>query len=398
MKIERGCASFSSETLDFPHDIAVVCVMFEQRKGTHGSKPLHRTNGMVSLSGSDMLCKKASQHGHQWSSGRVHEDNNIRDAKTPTREGATESPRTQGSVRAKDSRHDHLSKSHSMTWTCLSCEYPKNDSYISREGSCIESKCSPPKQQCSRLEQCAPCCSIVSDATLDLFASKSEQIKHLPREDGIEAFERHVIPGKQLSRSIPQWNSQENNSVSCADLENASLTPREEENGESPCHAKYQESLRRAIHTTLTPISINMESIEQTAAKPQAGEIIPEGYCNDKEEKAALNTDKEENLRHRSKGHKNVMLWSDSLNNKVDVLEKEEGSEPEDDVAKNYPELQRFLQGANISNRRDSVCPEIEKTMNLVKMNGSKMSLLDLRRDMCSLVYKRVFDSIYEEK
>ena len=111
-----------------------------------------------------------------------------------------------------------------------------------------------------------------------------------------------------------------------------------------------------------------------------------------------MKTDKEENPRHRSKGPKNVMLWSDSLNNKVDVLEKEEGSEPEDDVAKNYPELQRFLQGANISNRRDSVCPEIKKTMNLVKMNGSKKSLLDLRRDMCSLVNKRVFDSIYEEK
>ena len=394
----RGCASFSSETLDFPHDIAVVPVMFEQRKGTYGSKPLHRTNGMASLSGPDVLCKKASRHAHQWGSVWIQEDNNIRDAKTPTREGETESPRTQGSIRTKNSRHDHFRKPHSMAWNCLSCEYPKNDSYISSEGSCIESKCNPLMQQCSRLKQCAPCCSIVSDASLDLFASKSKQGKHLPWEDGIEAFGRHVIPGKQVSRSNPQWNSQGNNSVSCADLENASLTAKEEGNGEPPCHAKYQESVRRGIHTTLTPISINIESIEQSAAKPQAGEIIPEGHCNDKGEKDALKTVKQENPRHRSKGSNNAMHWWDSLQNKVDVLEKEEGSEPEDDVAKNYPELQRFLQGANISNRRDSVCPEIEKTMNLVKMNGSKMSLLDLRKDMCLLVNKRVFDSIYEEK
>lgn len=221
------------------------------------------------------------------------------------------------------------------------------------------------KHQCSSLEQCAPCYSI--EATLDLFASKSKQGNHLPWEDGIEAFDRHVIPGKQVSRSSSQWNSQGNNSVSCADLENASSTAREEEeNEEPPCHAKYQESLRCGIHTTLTPISINIESIEQAAAKPQAGEIIPEGYCNDKGETDALKTGKQENPRHRSKGSKNTMLCWDSLQNKeVDVLEKEEGSEPEDNVAKNYPELQRFLQGANVSNRRDSVCPEIEKTMNL---------------------------------
>ena len=179
----------------------------------------------------------------------------------------------------------------------------------------------------------------MSDATLGDFASKSDQGELLPWKDGIEAFGPHVIPRKQVSRHSPQWSSWENNSASCADLENASLTAMEEANGQPPSDAKHQEG--RGIHHSLIPISIDIESIKQTVAKPQAGEIIPEGYCNDKGEKDALKTGKQENPRHRSKGPKNTMVCWDSLQSKVDVLENEKACEPENDAAKNDPELQR---------------------------------------------------------
>lgn len=53
-----------------------------------------------------------------------------------------------------------------------------------------------------------------------------------------------------------------------------------------------------------------------------------------------------------------------------------------------------FLEG-EYSNRRRGVCNEIEKTMNRVKLNGSRMSLYDLRKDVCSLVDHRVFTEIH---
>ena len=48
--------------------------------------------------------------------------------------------------------------------------------------------------------------------------------------------------------------------------------------------------------------------------------------------------------------------------------------------------------------RRQAVCIELEKTMNLVKLNGTRMSLYDLRKDICRLVHDRVFKEIHEEK
>ena len=50
------------------------------------------------------------------------------------------------------------------------------------------------------------------------------------------------------------------------------------------------------------------------------------------------------------------------------------------------------------SNRRQGVCQELEKTMNVIKLNGSRMSLYDLRKDVCTLIDNRVFKHIHEDE
>ena len=48
--------------------------------------------------------------------------------------------------------------------------------------------------------------------------------------------------------------------------------------------------------------------------------------------------------------------------------------------------------------RRQAICIELEKTMNLVKLNGARMSLYDLRKDVCRLVGDSVFKKVHEQE
>ena len=71
--------------------------------------------------------------------------------------------------------------------------------------------------------------------------------------------------------------------------------------------------------------------------------------------------------------------------------------ESENDVLENDPDIDELREHQSYFNRRDGVCTEVEKTMNLVKLNGTTMSLFDLRQDICNLVDCGVFKNIHKD-
>ena len=84
--------------------------------------------------------------------------------------------------------------------------------------------------------------------------------------------------------------------------------------------------------------------------------------------------------------------WNDSL---VSTSKLHPLRESENDVLENDPDLDELREHQSYFNRRDGVCTEVEKTMNLVKLNGTTMSLFDLRKDIWKLGDCGVFKNIH---
>ena len=72
--------------------------------------------------------------------------------------------------------------------------------------------------------------------------------------------------------------------------------------------------------------------------------------------------------------------------------------ESDDDTFEIELELEELRERQSFLKRRKGVCTELEKTMNLVKLNGTTMSLFDLRQDICNLVDDGIFKNIHDGK
>ena len=72
--------------------------------------------------------------------------------------------------------------------------------------------------------------------------------------------------------------------------------------------------------------------------------------------------------------------------------------ESDDDTFEIELDLEELQKRQSFLKRRKGVCTELEKTMNLVKLNGTTMSLFALRPDICNLVDDGIFKIIHDEK
>ena len=97
----------------------------------------------------------------------------------------------------------------------------------------------------------------------------------------------------------------------------------------------------------------------------------------------------------RSSGHAKRNPWNDSL---VSKSELHPVKESDDDTFEIELDLEELQKRQSFLKRRKGVCTELEKTMNLVKLNGTTMSLFDLRPDICNLVDDGIFKIIHDEE
>ena len=98
----------------------------------------------------------------------------------------------------------------------------------------------------------------------------------------------------------------------------------------------------------------------------------------------------------RSSGHAEKRNpWNDSLVRKSELHPVKES---DDDTFEIELDLEELRERQWFLKRRKGVCIELEKTMNLVKLNGTTMSLFDLRQDICNLVDDCIFKNIHDGK
>lgn len=165
---------------------------------------------------------------------------------------------------------------------------------------------------------------------------------------------------------------------------------------ENESNTTKPENREDGIQANCLAISSDIQSMERATASV-GGTNNSGRFSTDRGDLDSLKTVKERRLgRKSSEDSKQIMSPGDGSPSKLQVpSEKGPYGAPKcDDTL-----LQGFLQGANNSNsRRQSVCPEIEKTLNIVKMNGTKMSLYHLRKDVCALVDNHLFESIHEDE
>ena len=270
---------------------------------------------------------------------------------------------------------------HCKSCNCTFCENQEKENCrgILCGKSFVDSQHHPVKQRCSLVECCGSRSSQVSDAN----SRKSEQRRETSEN-------KHVTPRKEESRHGQQRKSQERNSLICVGLENTNVRTGEAGYGESQSHEYRKKGNGYATQPFYSAIPPDIVPKEQSIVKYDE-------IDTDKGEQDVLEIGQDRKPRKSCENPKKTMLWSDSSQSKFEVPAEEEPRVTECNTDKNDLELKGFLHGAKVSKRRQSVCTEIEKSLNLVKLNGSKMSLHDLRKDMCTLVDNRVFESIHED-
>lgn len=162
-------------------------------------------------------------------------------------------------------------------------------------------------------------------------------------------------------------------------------------------------------HACCDPQCRNIQPMEKPAEVRSKSMICPERCCDKVGRPDSLEIDAEGSPRekagdfkkpsriHRPRCEKPMNHNNDSTPSSTLVMPAEEESGGECDGSKTDRALQDFLEG-KAQNRRQAICKEIEKTLNLVKLNGLKMSLYELRKDLCKLVGDRVFQGIHEEE
>ena len=194
-----------------------------------------------------------------------------------------------------------------------------------------------------------------------------------------------VTPRKNSSRRSHHRNSRPLNQIIREDSDTMKLAARKEVIQEIQCFVEHQEG--------------NKDGIKQEGAA-----LVRDIYlCEDSSNIASATEEKRRRswktkLRRwssRSSRHaEKTNPWNDGL---VSTSKLHPLRESENDVLENDPDLDELREHQSYFNRRDGVCTEVEKTMNLVKLNRTTMSLFDLRQDICNLVDCGLFKNIHKD-
>ena len=206
----------------------------------------------------------------------------------------------------------------------------------------------------------------------------------IPRTDVVAESKAKVTPRKKSSRRSQQRYSRPIYQIIREDSDAMKMAARKEAIQETQCFVEHQEG--------------NKDGIKQEGAARVRDIYLSEDSSNVEsatEEKRRSWQTKLRRWSSRSSRHaKKTNPWNDGLVSTSKLLPLRES---ENDVLENDPDIDELREHQSYFNRRDGVCTEVEKTMNLVKLNGTTMSLFDLRQDICNLVDCGVFKNIHKD-
>ena len=206
----------------------------------------------------------------------------------------------------------------------------------------------------------------------------------IPRKDFVAISDTQANSRKISSRRDQQRYSRAWNPTTCED--NINLASREKAIEETQCHVEHKEG--------------NEDDIKQKCAAPVPGNHSSEESLNvesgTNEKRRSSWQTKLRRWSRRSGGHAEKRNpWNDSLDSKTELHPVKES---DDDTFEIELDLEEQRERQSFLKRRKGVCTELEKTMNLVKLNGTTMSLFDLREDICNLVDDGIFKNIHDGK
>ena len=207
----------------------------------------------------------------------------------------------------------------------------------------------------------------------------------IPRTDVVAESDTKVTPRKKSSRRSHQRNSRPINQIISEDSDTMKLAARKEAIQELQCFVEHQEG--------------NKDGIKQDGAALVRDIYLSEDSSNiesatEEKRRRSWRTKLRRRSSRSSRHAEKTNPWNDVL---VTTSKLHPLRESENDVLENDPDLDELREHQSYFNRRDGVCTEVEKTMNLVKLNGTTMSLFDLRQDICNLVDCGVFKNIHKD-
>ena len=205
----------------------------------------------------------------------------------------------------------------------------------------------------------------------------------IPRTDVVAESDTEVTPRKKSSRRSQQRYSRPIFIIR-EDSDAMKLAARKEGNQDTQCFVEHQEGNKDGIKQEVAALVRNIYLSEDSSNVESATE----------EKRRRSWKTKLRRWSSRSSRHAETNPWKDGL---VSTSKLHPLRESENDVLENDPDIVELREHQSYFNRRDGVCTEVEKTMNLVKLNGTTMSLFDLRQDIRNLVDCGVFKKIHKD-
>lgn len=205
----------------------------------------------------------------------------------------------------------------------------------------------------------------------------------IPRTDVVAESDTEVTPRKKSSRRSQQRYSRPIFIIR-EDSDAMKLAARKEGNQDTQCFVEHQEGNKDGIKQEVAALVRNIYLSEDSSNVESATE----------EKRRRSWKTKLRRWSSRSSRHAETNPWNDGL---VTTSKLHPLRESENYVLENDQDLDELREHQSYFNRRDGVCTEVEKTMNLVKLNGTTMSLFDLRQDIRNLVDCGVFKKIHKD-
>ena len=204
----------------------------------------------------------------------------------------------------------------------------------------------------------------------------------IPRTDVVAESDTEVTPRKKSSRRSQQRYSRPIFIIR-EDSDAMKLAARKEGNQDTQCFVEHQEGNKDGIKQEVAALVRNIYLSEDSSNVESATE----------EKRRRSWKTKLRRWSSRSSRHAETNPWNDGL---VTTSKLHPLRESENYVLENDQDLDELREHQSYFNRRDGVCTEVEKTMNLVKLNGTT-SLFDLRQDIRNLVDCGVFKKIHKD-
>ena len=206
----------------------------------------------------------------------------------------------------------------------------------------------------------------------------------IPRTDVVAESDTEVTPRKKSSRRSQQRYSRPIYQIIREDSDAMKMAARKEAIQETHFFVEHQEGNKDGIKQEGVALVRDIYLSEDSSNVESATE----------EKRRRSWKTKLRRWSSRSSRHAETNPWNDGL---VSTSKLHPLRESENDFLENDPDIVELREHQSYFNRRDGVCTEVEKTMNLVKLNGTTMSLFDLRQDICNLVDCGVFKNIHKD-